>query len=240
MAFDNIGADLGLGAGGALSGVGGIFSSILNIITTSLGVLLILAPICYMLYKLYRVLLFKHRIVIFGLVGKSGLRNSLDWGRVINKKDGTTEYKLKSGKRKRWLVPVPKREHFVPADLTGASTLYLAKTGEGDSDCKWLNPYDIFEETKILTIDSADRKEFVNMHQDTERKYTKQNAWEKYKDIIIPLAFGILFVGAMVFAMIYISEMWQTTVQQAGILGSDMKEAAEIYAEGIKRAAGII
>lgn len=223
---------LGLNIGNVGTTLMSIFSLTLKVVTS----IVIFVPMIYVAYRLYRYMLFKHRVIVLGMVGKAGLKHEIDWGRVVNKNDGTTEFKLKSRKRKAWIVPVPKRDDFLPPDLRGASTLFLAKGGEGDSDVKWINPHKLFEGTKIEVINADDRKEYILAHTDIDRQYKKLTTFEKYRDLIVPLAFGVLFIGGMVFALIYISEMWSTTVAQAGSLGDKMTEAARIYGEELRRA----
>ena len=228
-------SDLGLSGGGMLSGSMSVINSILKGLLNIIVILIVATPIMYLLYYIYRILLFRDRVFIFGLVGNQS-NYQIDWGRTVNKKDGTTTYKLKSGKRKRWVVPIPEREDYIPADLRGSPALFLCKVGSGDNDLKWLKPNELFNGTKINTISANDRKEFVMGHTNIERAYLKQSWMQKYGGVIVPIAFGVLLVGGIVFAMIYISEMWQSTVQQASALGSDMKEASQIYAENIQRA----
>ena len=227
-----------LSLGGEFTGVSSLFNSILSIFISIFVLALFIVPMIIGLIFLYRYMLFKYRIHVFGLVGRAGLRYDVDWGRLKNNKDGTSEFVLRSRNRKKWLVPVPKRDVMVQPEHKGAVNLFLAKVGAGDSDVQWIDPNGMFTNTEIKLIDPLDRKEWVMAHVGTEQKYIIQSAFQKYQHIIVPLAFGVLFTVAMIGAMIFISDMWGATVNQASVLGDKIVEASKSFAEQIQRAKG--
>lgn len=227
----------GIGIEGSFKNSFVIIQKILDILLNLLVISLILSPILYIIYYFYRTLKFKIRVLIFAPVG-DGVKYRIDWGREIINKNGTIKFELKSKKTKNWKIPIPPRDAYMLPDGKGASTLILQKFGAGDTDLKWLNPSDFYKGVKINLIDASDRREFVLAHRDIEKSYTLQTTFQKYQHIIVPIAFGVLFVGIMVFAMIYISEMWQVTVQQAGALGDKIAEASKDLVQSLERARG--